>query len=33
MLVRQRDNPFPTGVHEPATTDEQRASPTLDESC
>src|SRR4029453_14681167 len=26
----QRDNLFPTGVHEPATTDEQRVS-TLDE--
>jgi hypothetical protein len=31
MSSRQSDNPFPTGVQEPAATAEQRASPTLDE--
>ena len=30
---RQRDNPFPLGVHEPADARVQRASPTLDERC
>ena len=30
---RQRDNPFPMGVHERAGADVQRASPELDERC
>jgi hypothetical protein len=30
---RQRDNPFPLGVQEPADARVQRASPTLDERC
>ena len=33
MSGRQRDNLFPTGEHEPATTGEQRVSPTLDKRC
>jgi hypothetical protein len=33
MSGRQRGNPFPMGQQERATTDEQRASPTLDERC
>src|SRR5262249_61937027 len=30
---RQRHNPFPLGQEEPASTANQRASPTLDERC
>ena len=33
MASRQRDESFPMGVHERAGTDEQRASPALDERC
>ena len=33
MSGRQRDNPFPLGDQEPASTTEQRASRMLDQRC